>query len=141
MTINVRNAAIDRLVALNYNKETAPHIVDTVIEVFNEYAPQDIGAIIIINGSIKIDMAMQRVYVNNAPVVMTTRQYRVMEYLIKAAGNVKSHKQIGIDIWGIRDYSMDFASNIRVVVGELRQLIGPDIIKTKQGVGYYIERE
>ena len=138
MQKNAREAAISRLVELNYSEKTAPHIVDSILEVFSRYTPKEIASDVLCNGDLRLNPSMKQVFYHKKEITLTPRLYRILEYLVRNAGNVISLKTLAFQLWGA-EFSLEFASNIRVSVAELRGRIDPDIIKTKSGEGYYID--
>ncbi len=136
MKENIRNEAIKRLIQLNYNEKTAPHIVDTVIEVFSKAHPREITSNIILIGKLKINANLHEVFYGGKKIELTRNQYRFLEYFARNAGTVLTHEKILRDIWG---NSTAYIEYIRVMINALREKIAPDIIKTKLGVGYYME--
>lgn len=89
-------------------------------------------------GPIEIDTAAQQVRVANAPVELTTFEYRVLHYLVLHAGEVVSKTELTEHLY---DQDFDRDSNvIEVFVGRLRRKLDPDgsldPIETLRGRGY-----
>lgn len=72
---------------------------------------------------------------------LTTREYRLLEYLMRSAGRVCSRMMILEKVW---DYDFDPGSNlVDVYVGKLREKIGDGaggkLLKSIRGEGYMIQ--
>lgn len=137
MPENIRNAAISRLISLNYNPETAPAIVDAVLEVFSRANPQELKDVIICQGELTINTGRKEVFFKDGKLPITTMEYHLLEYLARNAGRVLSIEEILQGVWNTPAAN---ASYIRVFVNQLRKKTFHDIIKTRRGFGYYMER-
>lgn len=71
---------------------------------------------------------------------LSAKEFSLLEYLMRNAGQVVSKDQIIEHVW---DYDADVLPNtVEVFVGYLRNKIGkPDLIKTVRGFGYKISNE
>lgn len=89
-------------------------------------------------GPIEIDTAAQQVRVADAPVELTTFEYRVLHYLVLHAGEVVSKTELTEHLYD-QDYDRD-SNVIEVFVGRLRRKLDPDgslePIETLRGRGY-----
>ncbi len=137
MEKNIRKAAIDRLIELNYNETTAPNIVDEVLRVFSNFHPQEIKNVLIEHGDLKIHTAMKEVFFNGKKIDLTGLEYRGLEFFVKNTGSILTYQRLFAALWGNTAISDD---NIRVLVMSLRKKLCPDIIKTRPGFGYYMPR-
>lgn len=88
-------------------------------------------------GEIRVDLLRREVEVGEAPVVLSAREFALLEFLLRHPGQVLSRQQILDGVWGV---SHDPRSNVvDVYVGYLRSKLGPDgagRIETVRGAGY-----
>ncbi len=89
---------------------------------------------------IAIDVAGQRVWSHGQEVSLTSREYALLEYLARRAGEVVSRADIAEHVW---DEHYDAFSNIvDVYVQRLRRKIDGDeevsLIRTRRGQGYQL---
>lgn len=79
----------------------------------------------------------QEVFLNNKEVVLSKKEYLLLEYLIKNRGKVVSKDEIMSKVW---DYDTNILPNtIEVFIKYIRNKIGNGFIKTIRGFGYKIE--
>ena len=89
-------------------------------------------------GAITLDTRQMRVTVNGLPVSLAPQEYRLVSYLLQHAGRVITQLELTEQL-----YSQDFerASNaIEVLVGRVRKKLGIDVIETRRGFGYIIDK-
>jgi two-component system, OmpR family, response regulator len=85
-------------------------------------------------GDLTLDPAGRRVELAGEPVDLTAREFAVLEYLMRRAGEVVSKTELLDHVW---DASVDTAPNaVEVYVGYLRRKIGRDRLETIRGAGY-----
>ncbi len=94
-------------------------------------------------GDLRIDPLQRRVWRGDSEVVLTARQFDVLEFLMRRAGEVLSKTQIVDGVW---DYGFDGDLNIvEVYIRRLRTRIdepfGRHSIQTVRGVGYRLDPE
>lgn len=94
---------------------------------------------IFINGSLKIDYAMQTAYFDEQELHLTPTEYKILCLLSKNVGRVLTHAYITNEIWG-SSFESDIAS-LRVHVATLRKKIDANgeqenCIRTHIGIGY-----
>jgi two-component system OmpR family response regulator len=92
-------------------------------------------------GDLVLDPAAHIVTVSGRPVLLSTREFALLEFLMRHAGQVVSRAAILEHVW---DYNYDGMSNvIDVYVGYLRRKLeqppGQVRIRTVRGVGYGLE--
>lgn len=89
-------------------------------------------------GPIALDPRTQQVTVNDAPVELTSFEYRILEYLIHRAGEVISKSELTERLYE-QDFDRD-SNTIEVFIGRLRRKLDPDNqlkpIETLRGRGY-----
>ena len=70
----------------------------------------------------------------DAEVVLTSREYALLDYLMRRPGEVVSKTELLDHVW---DASVDTAPNaVEVYVGYLRRKIGRGRLETVRGAGY-----
>ncbi|MGZ8804380.1 MAG: response regulator transcription factor [Microbacterium sp.] len=91
-------------------------------------------------GDLVLDPASRGVRRGDAPIDLTTREFSVLEFLMRRGGEVVSKAEILDGVW---DFAFDGDPNIvEVYIGHLRSKIdrpfGRDSIRTIRGAGYRI---
>ncbi len=91
-------------------------------------------------GDLSLDPASRDVRRGATPIELTTREFAVLEFLMRRAGEVVSKGEILDGVW---DFAFEGDSNIvEVYIGHLRAKIdrpfGRDSIRTIRGAGYRI---
>ncbi len=91
-------------------------------------------------GPITIDTRSRRVRVRNRDVFLTAKEYALLEYLVRRAGDVVSRGDIAEHVW---DEHYDPVSNVvDVYIQRLRRKLdqsGSDsVIRTRRGEGYQL---
>ena len=85
-------------------------------------------------GDLALDPASREVRRAGVEIVLTTREYALLEYLMRRAGQVVSKTELLDHVW---DASLETAPNaVEVYVGYLRRKIGRDRLETVRGAGY-----
>src|SRR5262249_24754178 len=91
-------------------------------------------------GQLSIDVPGRRVYRCGDEVPLTSREYALLEYLARRAGDVVGRADIAEHVW---DEHYDAFSNVvDVYVQRLRRKLdtpgAPSIIRTRRGQGYQL---
>ncbi|HET7292673.1 MAG TPA: response regulator transcription factor [Vicinamibacteria bacterium] len=93
-------------------------------------------------GSLELDTRAQRVYRRGREVPLTAREYALLEYLARRAGEVVSRAEIAEHVWDER-YE-PFSNVIEVYVRRLRHKLddpgAESLILTRRGAGYELAR-
>ncbi len=94
-------------------------------------------------GRIRVDVAGRRVWSSGAEVELTRREFDVLEFLVRRAGQVVSKQEIIAGVW---EFDFDGDPNIvEVYVGRLRRKLdepfGTRHIATVRGAGYRLDGE
>ncbi|GGL17031.1 DNA-binding response regulator [Mangrovihabitans endophyticus] len=83
---------------------------------------------------LELDPAERRVTVQGVEISLTTREYALLEYLMRHPGEVVSKTELLDHVW---DAALDTAENaVEVYVGYLRRKIGRERLETVRGAGY-----
>jgi two-component system, OmpR family, response regulator len=82
-------------------------------------------------GAVSLDPATRRVEAAGAEVGLTVREFALLEYLMRHAGQVVSKTQL-LD----RVFDAEEPNLVEVYIGYLRRKLGADAIETVRGAGY-----
>jgi two-component system KDP operon response regulator KdpE len=90
-------------------------------------------------GSLAIDLAARIVTIDGTRVMLTPKEYRLLQILAQHAGNVVTHQYLLKEVWG--SPHMHDTHYLRIFVRKLRQKIETDptqprILLTELGIGY-----
>jgi DNA-binding response OmpR family regulator len=85
-------------------------------------------------GGVRLDLLTRQVTVDGAEHALSAREFALLAYLMRHAGQVLSREQLLSGVWGL---DFDPRSNVvDVYVGYLREKIGAGRIETVRGAGY-----
>ena len=89
-------------------------------------------------GGLRIDPGERRVWCDSVQITLTAREFDVLQFLVRRAGQVMSKQEILAGVW---DLDFDGVPNIvEVYVGRLRRKLGDTVggnrIETVRGAGY-----
>lgn len=95
-------------------------------------------------GELEINFPARRVMIQGEEVRLTPREYQLLRILASHAGQVVTHKQIILAVWGA-DTNAD-AQFVRVLMAQLRQKLeadpsSPELLMTEPGIGYRLRCE
>ena len=90
-----------------------------------------------------LDISKKQVTRSSESIVLTGKEYEVLEYLVQSKNRILSRDQIKEHVW---DYDYEGDSNIiDVLIKNIRKKIdvenGKQIIYTKRGLGYVVKEE
>jgi two-component system OmpR family response regulator len=85
-------------------------------------------------GNLSVDTRGARVFIDGAPVKLTSHEFRMLSYLAHHQDRVISRSELVEHIYD-QDFDRD-SNTIEVFVGRLRKKIGSDRIETVRGLGY-----
>ena len=89
---------------------------------------------VLVAGSLVLDPAGRRVTCGGAEVVLTGREFALLEYLMRRADQVVSKTELLDHVW---DNAAEVAPNtVEVYVGYLRRKLGRCSLETVRGAGY-----
>lgn len=82
-----------------------------------------------------------KVYRDGIPVVLTLREYELLEYLLQNRGIAVKRETLLSEVWGYEYYGE--TRTVDVHIRHLREKIDPEgrIIETVKGIGYRMKRE
>jgi two-component system OmpR family response regulator/two-component system response regulator QseB len=88
------------------------------------------------HGGVTLDPAQRRVTRAGAPVVLSAREFAVLEALLIRPGAVLSRAQLEDRLYG---WGEEIESNaVSVYIHQLRKKLGADFIRNVRGVGYFV---
>jgi two-component system KDP operon response regulator KdpE len=90
-------------------------------------------------GPLSIDLTNRTVFKDGARVVLSPKEYRLLQALAQHAGNVVTHNILMKEVWGV--HHLQNAHYLRILVRRLRRKIEqnpkqPRILVSELGVGY-----
>ncbi len=86
-------------------------------------------------GPLRIDRTAREVHVEDEEVILTQREFDLLEYLVRHRGQVVTREQLLEHVWDFR--SMGETRTVEVHIAQLRKkLARPELIRTVRGVGY-----
>ncbi|BCJ70095.1 response regulator transcription factor [Polymorphospora rubra] len=89
-------------------------------------------------GPVRLDVRARRVTVHDRDVLLTGREFALLEALFRNPGRVLSREQLLAHAWG---YEVEPSPNlVNVHVSTLRKKLGVDVIETLRGLGYRLRR-
>ena len=143
LMLTARDAVGDRIEGLDAGADdylTKPFAFDELLARLRalmrrtgEVLPNELAA-----GDLRLDTRGRRAWVGEDEVALTTKEYALLEYMVRNAGKVIGRAEISDHVW---DEAYDPASNlIEVYVNRLRRKIDGDhaqpYIQTRRGAGY-----
>ena len=88
-------------------------------------------------GDLELNLLTRKVVHEGIQIELTKREFSLLQYIMNNCNRILSKTEIAEKIWEI---NFDTGSNvIEVHMSSLRKKIKGDVIKTKVGIGYYIE--
>jgi DNA-binding response OmpR family regulator len=86
------------------------------------------------HGAVTLDLNARHVIIDGRAVDLTSREFALLETLMRHPGQVLSQPQLLDQVWG---YDHEPGSNVvEVYVGYLRKKLRPDVVETVRGAGY-----
>ena len=103
-----------------------------------------VGDTVVEIGPLMIDLAARSVWLRGKRLVLTPKEYRLLQVLAQHAGNVVTHQHLLREVWGATH--VNDSHYLRIFIRKLRQKIEADptrprILITELGVGYRIGHE
>ncbi|MBE9181977.1 response regulator transcription factor [Oculatella sp. LEGE 06141] len=141
--VTARNELDDRLEGLNLGADdyiAKPFFVEELVARIHAVVRRSVGdrQNLLSVGSLKLDRITREVTCNQQQVELTTREFNLLEYLMRSPGRVFTRTQILERIWG---YNFNPSTNVvDVCIQRLRRKIDPmsesGWIESIRGVGY-----
>lgn len=87
-------------------------------------------------GDVELDPVSRRVRLRGEPVELSTREFEVLEMLMRHAGTVISRTQLESELYGRE--AGEGSNAVEVHIHHLRRKLGADLIRTVRGAGYLL---
>lgn len=92
-----------------------------------------------IHGDIEISFATREVQKEGKKIILSPKEFGILEFLIRNTGRVKSRTEILSAVWGVAEEEKLFHSDtVEVHIAYLRKKLGKKTITTVRGMGYTI---
>lgn len=93
-----------------------------------------VGTRFLNGGSVTLDLHRRSVVTNGRRIELSSREFLLLEYLMRKEGDVCSREELLASVWG---FTFDPGTNVvDVYVRRLRSKMGDDVIETVRNVGY-----
>lgn len=144
--VTAKGSEYDKVIGLDSGADdyiTKPfgmmELVSRIKAVLRRTAPEEKE--IFQNGILTLNVVKHEVTVEDNPVVLTLKEFELLEKLLKNSGIVLKRDRLLEEIWGY-DYTGE-TRTVDVHIRTLRQKLGAagDLIETVRGVGYRIGEE
>lgn len=90
------------------------------------------------NGEVEINSSTRQVTVGNRQVLLSSREWAILEALVARPGAILSRSQLEERLYG---WSGEVESNaVEVYIHGLRKKLGPQLIINVRGLGYMVEK-
>jgi two-component system, OmpR family, response regulator len=146
--LTARSELDERIEGLNLGADdyiTKPFYVEELIARLHAITRRSSSAplSVLLAGPLSVNLLTREVAVDDAAVQLTSREFSLLEYLMRSPGRVYTRTQILEHVWG---YDFDPSTNlVDVHIQRLRQKLSPDdrerFIETIRGVGYRFKAE
>jgi len=146
LLLTAKDAITDRVEGLNSGADdymVKPFSLDELVARIHAITRRKSGIVtnVITAGDLVMNINTHSVTRNGKPITLSSKEFAILEYLIKNKGNVLSREKIEQHIW---NYDYEGGSNvIDVYISYLRKKIDGDyetkLIHTIRGVGYLIK--
>ncbi len=143
--VTARSALHEKLEGLNLGADdylTKPFYVDELIARLHAVARRAVGGAqaILENGPVTVNLLTREVRQAGRPVVLTSREFALLTYLMRSPGQTFTRAQICEHVW---NYHFDPGTNlVDVYVQRLRRKLEGDeaepLLETVRGVGYRV---
>jgi DNA-binding response OmpR family regulator len=96
-------------------------------------------------GPLEMDLVTRRVVRGDREIHLTTREYELLQYLMRHRGNLVSREMLAQDVWKETARATPLDNVIDVHIARLRRKLDPDgvprLIHTVRGVGFLVQEE
>ena len=94
---------------------------------------------LLVHGGVTLDPATRQVSLHGAPVLLSAREFAVLEALMVRPGALLSRAQLEDRLYG---WGEEIESNaVSVYIHQLRRKLGANFIQNVRGVGYFVAAE
>jgi len=143
--LTARDAVADKIVGLESGADdylTKPFVLEELVArvraILRRHAPQPDAPLRV--ADLTLDVRGRRVWRGDRPIELTAREFDLLAYFARHAGQVLTHSALLAEVWG---YDFEVESNaVKVYVAYLRQKLNaagePDLLHAVRGVGYVL---
>lgn len=85
-------------------------------------------------GALLLDTDRRRATWHGDPVAVTSKEFALLETLVRSRGEVLSRGRLGQTLYGLGDETS--SNTIEVYIHHLRRKFGPQLVRTVRGAGY-----
>ena len=143
--LTARDAVAEKIMGLESGADdylTKPFVLAELIArvraVLRRHAPQPEAPLRV--ADLTLDRRGRRAWRREREVALTAREFDLLEYLARHAGQVLTHSALLEEVWGY-DFAVE-SNAVKVYVAYLRQKLNaagePDLIHAVRGVGYVL---
>jgi two-component system, OmpR family, KDP operon response regulator KdpE len=102
------------------------------------------GEVVLKLGHVTLDFATRSVSIEGRRIMLTRKEYRLLEVLAQHAGNVLTHQHLLKEVWGT--LHLNDMHYLRIMIRNLRRKIEADptrprLIRTELGIGYRLDTD
>lgn len=87
-------------------------------------------------GAVALDLGARLATREGAAVVLTPREWAILEALVSRAGRVVQRSTLLEEIWGDRDDA--HRASLEVLIARIRRKLGDEVVRTVRGEGYAV---
>ena len=141
LILTARDAVADRVAGLDAGADdylVKPFELDELAARIRALARRHAGRAepVIGYGALELRPATREVRMHGKPVALSPRELALLEALLARPGAILSRAQLEDRLYG---WGEEVESNaVSVYVHQLRKKLGPELIRTMRGVGYYL---
>lgn len=92
--------------------------------------------VVVVDGDTRIQLAARRVWLGAEEVVLTAREWAVLEMIARRRGQLVPRAEILEAVWGA--VTIPNQATLDVIVGRVRKKLGGNLIRTLRGEGYFM---
>jgi two-component system OmpR family response regulator len=94
---------------------------------------------VLTHGDVRLDPATRDVTVGDEPVLLSPREYELLEFFLRHSERVITKVELLDRVWDARGVGYE-PNTVEVYVGYLRRKLGAGLIETVRGAGYRLAR-
>ncbi len=94
------------------------------------------SAPVIRTGGLEMDLGLRTVRKDGELLRLSPKEYDLLSELALGLGRTLTHRQLLKGVWGSENAEIQY---LRVYIAQLRQKLGPELLRSEPGVGYRLE--
>jgi two-component system OmpR family response regulator/two-component system response regulator QseB len=143
IVLTARDALGDRVAGLDAGADdylSKPFELDELLARMRAVVRRHLGRAdtVLEHAGLRLDPATRQVTQNGVPVLLSAREFAVLEALMQRPGAVLSRAQLEDRLYGWGDAVESNA--VPVYVHQLRKKLGAEVIQSMRGVGYFLRK-